>query len=111
AITPENVSELELAWTYHPGGAANIQCNPIVVGRRLYTPVPGNALAAVDAATGKELWRYEAGGPHDLAWRGLTFSEGNDRHPPSLFFCAGNDLVALDPDSGEERFRRFTGHF
>lgn len=111
ALTPENVADLEVAWTYHPGGAANIQCNPIIVGRRLFTPVPGNSIVALDAVTGTEIWRYEAGGSHDIAWRGLTYWEGNDRHPPSLFFCAGDDLVSLDPETGNERSRRFSGHF
>jgi glucose dehydrogenase len=37
-ITPQNVSRLEVAWTYRSGdGAGNIQCNPIVVDGTLYT--------------------------------------------------------------------------
>ena len=51
-ITPANVSQLEVAWTYHSkDGTGNIQCNPIVVDGVLYTPTPGNHIAAVDART------------------------------------------------------------
>ena len=40
-VTPENVSHLEVAWTYHCGDASKnnrsqIQCNPLVIDGVLY---------------------------------------------------------------------------
>ncbi|HEX5175447.1 MAG TPA: hypothetical protein VFV83_00380, partial [Chthoniobacteraceae bacterium] len=40
-ITKENVSKLEVAWTYHAGGVdpsnrSQIQCNPLVIDGVLY---------------------------------------------------------------------------
>ena len=33
--------------------------NPIVIDDVMYVPVGGGTLAAIDAATGKELWRKQ----------------------------------------------------
>lgn len=105
-INRENVASLEVAWTYHAGdGAANIQCNPIVVGGVLYTPTPGRNIAAIDAATGRELWRFspstilgkESNSP---ARRGLLYWKGDENNPPRLLLGDGRWLLALDPATG-----------
>ena len=55
-----NVARLAMAWTYRSGdGKRNIQCTPIVVDGVMYGPTAGHALAAWDAATGRERWRHE----------------------------------------------------
>ena len=57
-INRTNVTRLAEAWTFRSGdGAANVQCNPIIVDGVLFAPTPGNALVALDAATGAERWR------------------------------------------------------
>ncbi|MFG5775930.1 membrane-bound PQQ-dependent dehydrogenase, glucose/quinate/shikimate family [Comamonas sp. J-3] len=66
-ITPENVKNLEVAWTYHTGrrttGAAfGVDENtPLQIGNVLYTCTPENVVAAVDGDTGKEIWKFD---PH-----------------------------------------------
>ncbi|MEK0447405.1 MAG: hypothetical protein RLZZ399_2726 [Verrucomicrobiota bacterium] len=101
-----NVSQLEVAWTYRSGdGIGNIQCNPIIVGGTLYTPTPGKNLVAVDAATGKERWRFSLSSlgknPSTPARRGLLYWKGDANHPPRLLYGDGPWLVALDPDTGK----------
>ena len=64
-ITPENVTQLQVAWTFHAGGAdaqnrSQIQCNPLVIDGVLYGTSPDFQLIAVDASTGTEKWRFDA---------------------------------------------------
>ena len=62
-ITPRNVAKLEVAWTYRAGGMdtnnrSQIQCNPLVIDGVLYGTTPDLQLFALDAANGRELWRF-----------------------------------------------------
>jgi quinoprotein glucose dehydrogenase len=108
-ITRENVARLKPAWTFRAGdGEGNIQCNPIIVNGTMYAPTPSNCIVAIDAATGRERWRYkverEAGPrmPSDpVARRGLVFWPGTAAQPARLFFTAGRWLYALDPGTGQ----------
>ncbi|WP_218242439.1 membrane-bound PQQ-dependent dehydrogenase, glucose/quinate/shikimate family [Comamonas fluminis] len=66
-ITPENVKDLQVAWTYHTGrrttgSAFGVDENtPLQIGNVLYTCTPENVVAAVDGDSGKELWKFD---PH-----------------------------------------------
>jgi len=105
-ITSDNVSRLEVAWTYHSGdGEGNIQANPVAVGRRLFLPTAGNRIVALDATTGKEIWGYRppktGNGLQDIpARRGLIHWAGDGKTAPRLFFSAGNWVYALEPETG-----------
>jgi len=59
-ITPENVAKLALAWQYElgPGGGSQ-QATPLYSNGIIYTVTNWSIVAAVDAKTGKELWRYD----------------------------------------------------
>lgn len=94
-ITRENVAQLKVAWTYYSkDGAANVQCNPIVVDGVMYGPTAGNHVVALNAATGEEIWRFRAGGKGRPAMRGLTHHDGR------VIFAAGDTLWSLDAKSG-----------
>ena len=43
----------------------------------MYAPIGGGALAAIDAATGKEIWRKEGVAPSGA--RGMNYWESADR--------------------------------
>ena len=58
-ITSENVEKLALQWSYKSGVKATFQATPIVVGGIMYLSLPYSHVVALDARTGKELWRYE----------------------------------------------------
>ena len=81
-VTPANVSDLELAWEHRSGDfrvaregvpgsklgdsegprpQSAMQVTPIVVGDTLYYCSPFNRVFALDAATGRERWRYDPG--------------------------------------------------
>ena len=109
-INTKNVSQLRLAWT-HDTRPAPIQevegifkqeSSPIVVGGVLYYTYPGPQVIALDAATGKELWRWAATdngtirvccGPNN---RGVAVADG-------LVFVATLDarVIALNAKTGK----------
>lgn len=107
-ITKENVSQLEVAWTYHTGDAterSQIQCQPIVINGLLYGSTPTLNVFAVNAATGEEVWRFDPfqvlGGENSWAGtnRGVSYWEdGDDKR---ILFGAGNWLMAVDAETGK----------
>ncbi|MCH4245991.1 membrane-bound PQQ-dependent dehydrogenase, glucose/quinate/shikimate family [Acinetobacter gerneri] len=61
-ITPENVKDLKVAWTYHTGRdtKAGVDENtPIQIGSTLYSCTPTNIISAIDGDSGKEIWKYD----------------------------------------------------
>jgi PQQ-dependent dehydrogenase (methanol/ethanol family) len=55
-ITPANASTLRAAWTFAMPGDAVLQTTPLVVDGVMYATQPG-AVVAVDARTGRLIWR------------------------------------------------------
>ena len=100
-LTPENVSGLEVAWTFHAGdlraGSTQMQCNPLIIDGVLYATTPQSKLVALEAATGRELWRFAPLEPNGLN-RGLVYwAEGDDRR---ILFGNGHWLHAIDARTG-----------
>lgn len=97
-ITPANVARLVEAWRVEtgPGG---LQTSPIMIGRVLYVCAPDQSVLALDAATGKQIWRFSSGTVGFQPVRGLTYwQEGNERR---LFTSSSTFLYALDPSTGK----------
>ncbi len=75
-IHSRNVSEFELKWAYHLSAFDRAETTPLVVdGVMFVTEAPSNVVA-LDAATGRQYWRYEhellggrAGGRRQLSRR------------------------------------------
>src|SRR5215217_2231734 len=62
-ITPANASRLKVAWTYETRDqyqGSEMQANPIVIDGVLYATSPKMRVFALDAATGRELWSFDA---------------------------------------------------
>ncbi|MGN2243170.1 glucose/quinate/shikimate family membrane-bound PQQ-dependent dehydrogenase [Frateuria sp. GZRR33] len=66
-ITPENVDQLEVAWTFHtgdfpgPGDPEEIanEVTPLKANGMLYLCTPHNIVIALDPDTGREIWRFD----------------------------------------------------
>jgi quinate dehydrogenase (quinone) len=63
-INRDNVDKLKVAWTYHTGDVAESdgngaedQLTPLQIGNKVFICTPHNNLIALDADTGKELWK------------------------------------------------------
>ena len=83
-IDTTNVARLGFAWQYDLGTTRGQEATPIVVDGVMYTSGTWGYVYAVDAATGRELWRYD---PHakylaarnpccDLVNRGVAVWKG-----------------------------------
>lgn len=82
-ITRDNVKDLQVAWTFHTGdtpisptgNGAEDQETPLQVGNTLYLCTPHNNVIAVEADSGKEIWKREINAKA-IVWarcRGLAY--------------------------------------
>jgi quinoprotein glucose dehydrogenase len=99
-INTSNVRRLKVAWEFHSGDFGQMQCNPIVIGGVLYGATATSQIFALDAATGRQLWRFSD--PRNLnAYdndRGVTcWSDGRSRR---ILCTIGSWLYALDARTG-----------
>ena len=104
AITPATVGHLAPAWTWHSGVTATFQATPIVAGGVMFVSLPYSGVAALDAATGRERWRYRHASRSEKlccgpANRGVAVADG-------LVYVGTVDgrLIALDAASGAVRW-------
>ena len=121
-VNRENVAKLEVAWTYQvddadPSKNTTIECTPLVVDGVMYVTTVTTKVIALDARTGKELWRFEPygaayGGP-SKKWqkasggvnRGVAFwSDGKPKNEGGLrrviLGLSDGRLVSLDAATG-----------
>jgi len=57
-ITPANVGELRPVWTFQTSVLGKWEASPLVVDGVIYATGPENSAWAIEAATGRTLWRY-----------------------------------------------------
>lgn len=73
-ITRENVSKLEVAWTYRTGDTTHtrqptkFEATPIVVDGILYLATPFARVIALDPATGREKWTFDPRTDRGMNW-------------------------------------------
>src|SRR5687768_14868857 len=96
-INRNNVSQLEVAWTMPVTGA--VIFNPLIVDGVMYLTPRNNTIAAVDPATGKELWSKQQQGT--IGARGMNYWESSDRKDSRLLFLAGGHLTAISAATGD----------
>ena len=95
-ISAENLSQLEIAWTYRTGDVADgrgkfeetsaFELTPLMVDGSLFACTPFNRVIALDPETGAERWSFDPG-------LDLTANYANQ------FVCRGV-ATWLDPDRG-----------
>lgn len=80
-ITPGNVAQLEPVWHYQSGDLrgrpgdpqeTTFEVTPLKIGNRLFLCTPHQDVVALDATTGRELWRYKPRILDALALQHLT---------------------------------------
>jgi len=104
-INKENVNQLKVAWTYASGGAdtvgnrTQIQCNPIIIQGILYGVSANTQAFAINAATGKEIWKTALTDNGGTTSRGVTY--WSDKQNKRIFFGAGKWLYALGANTGK----------
>ena len=119
-ITAENVSQLEVAWTYNTGDAQvrvqrgrppALEATPLVIDGTMYLSTPTGRVIGLDAATGQQRWRYDPGvnpnrGYGDFAARGVSYwrdaaaSAGTSCARRIFFATIDARLLSLDAATG-----------
>ncbi|MGA7906669.1 MAG: PQQ-dependent dehydrogenase, methanol/ethanol family [Candidatus Sulfotelmatobacter sp.] len=100
-INAANVSQLRASWVFHAGNSQRLEATPVVVRGIMYLTSANDAFA-LDARTGRVLWRYQrpvsSGLLDDAAahksrgvavWQNFVYMETDDAH-----------LLCLDARSG-----------
>lgn len=101
-VTRENVKNLKVAWTYPTGDNRRYVFGPLMANGVLYVLGKANGIAALDAATGKEIWTYAPTPTFTvITTRGINYWQSKDGTERRLFFCANHSLRALDAKTGK----------
>lgn len=58
-VNRNNVGKLKLLWKYKTGKKSSFQTNPLVENGIMYITTPFNDVIALNAVSGKEIWRYQ----------------------------------------------------
>lgn len=118
-LTPANVSQLRRAWVYRTGDLPPkdkpnkwaAETTPLKIGNAVYLCTATNDLIRLDAANGKEVWRFASGVnyasiPYTAACRGVVYHE-SDAVPIGqackrriIEATLDMRLIAVDADSG-----------
>lgn len=98
-INRGNVKDLQVAWTFDTGEQGGLQTNPIIVDGVLFAITPTEKIFALDAATGKLLWKFDSGMEVRQPDRGLAYwSDGHDKR---IIVGILNFVYALDAATGK----------
>lgn len=115
-ITPKNVNQLKIAWTFSTGdkdsaNRSQIQCNPIVVDGILYGTSPKLKLFALNAVTGEQKWIFDPATQDTskkadpMAYykicRGVTYWQDGSGGNKRIFYSVGQKTFAIDAENGE----------
>ncbi|MDA7888138.1 PQQ-binding-like beta-propeller repeat protein [Akkermansiaceae bacterium] len=104
-INRETASKLEVAWTWDTGDQAEYQANNLIVNGVLFTPTQTRKVVALNAASGKEIWRWdprnEHTGPGSARQRGLVYWTNENGGEARIFTAVKGFLFAIDPESGK----------
>src|ERR1035441_10346339 len=97
-INRSNVRQLAVAWTFDTEEEGGLQTSPIVVDGVLYGLTPSQKVFALNAATGKLLWKFDSGIKGTQPDRGLAYWSDNKEH--RVLVAVMNFVYALDAATG-----------
>lgn len=103
-INRDTVSRLVPRWIYQTGVSATFQASPLVADGVMYVTTPRNHVVALDAVSGKTLWRYD----HEMVSNTLCCGPANRGaamgYGAVYQATADGRLLALDRATGEVRW-------
>ncbi len=110
-VNEQTVGRLGLAWYYDYDSMRGLEGTPLVVDGVIYSSGPWSVAVALDAKTGKLLWRYDPQVPRewaryvccDVVSRGLAVYEGK-----VIIATLDGRLVAIDAATGKRLWETLT---
>ena len=107
-INTKNVRDLRQVWTLSTGMNNGHEAAPIVNGGVMFVSTSFNQVLALEAKTGRLLWRYHSPPPGNV--RGKPVSRGVALFGDNVFFCLTEAiLVAVEAKTGKEVWRVSVG--
>ena len=89
-ITDKNASTLGLAWSLGIDSAMGVVAEPLVVDGVIYVSAPLSKVYAIEATTGKLLWKFTVGAP--VVSGPMTYSVNGRQY---VTVAAGSSLFAF----------------
>src|SRR5713226_753109 len=101
-ITTKNVEKLLPVWEFSTGVVSGHEAPPLVNNGVMFVATPSNQVIAIEAKTGKILWRFRRTIPEGSLVPHQT-SRGVALYGDRVFFATGEAvLVAIDVKTGKE---------
>jgi PQQ-dependent dehydrogenase (methanol/ethanol family) len=102
SITPANVKSLRSQWTFDFGARNPVETSPLVVDGVMFVTGPLNDAAALDARTGRTIWRYQRRLPEGIHRQCTVMTNRGFAILGDRLYLATLDahLVALDAKTG-----------
>lgn len=108
-ITPDNVAQLRVAWTYHLKAAGQeghvalgSEATPLAIGHVLYAPTLDGRVVALDGDSGAEIWSAALPDREIAADRGIQYWPGDrDAGPELLVPTRQGKMIALQLADGK----------
>jgi len=98
-INRDNVKQLAKVWSFDSQEEGGLQTSPIVVEGVLYGITPTQKVFALDAATGKLIWKFDSGVRGTQPDRGLAYwADGKDKR---ILVGVMNFVYSLDAVTGK----------
>jgi glucose dehydrogenase len=98
-INRSNVHRLKLAWQFDAREKGGLETSPLIVDRVLYAYTANSKVIALDAATGKLIWKFGSGIKGNSPERGLAY--WTDGKQSRIYASVTNFLYALNARDGK----------
>jgi alcohol dehydrogenase (cytochrome c) len=104
-IDPDNVTDLRVEWVYQTSPGL-VETTPLVVDGVMYLTEPPSTVTALDARTGRRIWRFDPNVPQQALNIGFPRVNRGVAILDGTVYVGTIDarLIALDAESGVERW-------
>ena len=107
-LNTSNAGDLNVAWIFSPGGETDAQNTPLYHDGLVYF-AQDNKVFAIDARSGRRIWKYEHELPETFGGYNVDFVTGKHRGVAiagnNIYFLSNDSkLHAIDYKTGEQRF-------
>src|SRR5262249_30262937 len=103
-IDASNVKDLRLAWSFDTDTTRGLEATPLIIDGVMYTTGSWSIVYALDARTGKQLWRFDPQVPRQFGQKACcdVVNRGVAGYKGKVYVgTIDGRLIALDAESGK----------